>query len=98
MCIQFFIRNPFYPPLRPGYHCLYKPCRLPLHNIASFVISVVYSVGYPIIYPLIRAIFAKECGVERLEARPYLLDYPYKIKVILAVRVQGNKAACNFYI
>ena len=51
------------------------------------MVPVVYLVGYPVIYPIIKTIFAKESGVKRLETRGYLLDYPYKTKVILTVRV-----------
>ena len=35
------------------------------------MVPVVYPVGYPVIYLIIKAIFAKECGVKRLEARAY---------------------------
>ena len=51
------------------------------------MVPVVYLVGYPVIYFIIKTIFAKEYGVKYLEMRIYLLDYLYKIKVILAVRV-----------
>ena len=51
-------------------------------------------VVYPVIHPIIRTIFAKESGVERLEMRACLLDNPYKIGVILAVRVTG-RVACK---
>ena len=54
------------------------------------MVPVVYPVGYPVICPTIRMIFAKESGVERLEARACLLDNPYKIGVILAVRIYGD--------
>ena len=43
------------------------------------------SVVYFVIYPVIMAIFAKEYGVKRLKIRAYLLNYPYEMKVILAV-------------
>ena len=56
------------------------------------------SVVYPVIYPIIKTIFAKENGVKRLETRAYLLDNPYKIGVILAVRIYSNKAHCYFRV
>ena len=62
------------------------------------MVLVIYSVNYPVIYPIIKIIFAKEYGIKRLEIRVYLLDYPYKIRVILAVRVEGNEVVCNFCI
>ena len=54
------------------------------------MVPVVYPVGYPVIYPIIKTIFTKESGVERLETRPCLLDNPYKIGVILAVRIYND--------
>ena len=59
------------------------------------MVPVVYFIGYPVIYFIIKAIFAKESGVERLKARARLLDNLYKIGVILAVRIHGNMA--NYY-
>ena len=53
---------------------------------------------YPVIYPIIKTIFAKESGVERLETRARLLDNPYKIGIILAVRIHNNKATRYFRI
>ena len=50
------------------------------------------SVVYPVIYFIIKTIFAKKCKVKRLEMQAYLLDYFYKIRVILAIRVQSNEA------
>ena len=55
-------------------------------------------VVYPVIYFIIRTIFAKESGVECLEMRAYLLDNPYKIGVILAVRIYSNKVICYFRV
>ena len=54
------------------------------------MVPVVYPVNYPVIRPIIKTIFAKESGVKRLEARAYLLDNPYKIGVILAVRIYSD--------
>ena len=48
---------------------------------------MIYPVSYPVIYPIIKMIFAKEYGVKRLETQAYLLNHPYNMKVILAVRV-----------
>ena len=62
------------------------------------MVPVVYSVSYPVIYLIIKTIFTKESGVERLETRAYLLNNPYKIGVILAVRIYGNKVTCYFRI
>ena len=53
---------------------------------------------HPVIYPIIRTIFAKESGIKRLEMRACLLDNPYKIGVILAVRIYGNKVIYYFRI
>ena len=55
-------------------------------------------VVYPVIYFIIKTIFAKESGVERLETRACLLDNLYKIGVILAVRIYGNKVIYYFRI
>ena len=52
---------------------------------------------YPVICFIIRTIFAKESGIKRLETRAYLLNNPYKIKVILAIRIH-NKAIYYFRI
>ena len=62
------------------------------------MVLVIHPVGYPVICLIIRTIFAKESGVERLETRACLLDNPYKIGVILAVRIYGNKAICYFRV
>ena len=62
------------------------------------MVLVIHPVGYPIICPIIRMIFAKESGVERLKTRVYLLNNPYKIGVILAVRIYSNKVTCYFCI
>ena len=62
------------------------------------MVPVVYPVGYPVIDSIMKTIFAKESGVKRLETRAYLLDYPYKIGVILAVRIYSNKITCYFRI
>ena len=62
------------------------------------MVPVVHSVDYLVIYLIIRTIFAKESGVERLEARARLLDNLYKIGVILAIRIYGDKVICYFRI
>ena len=62
------------------------------------MVLVVYPVSYSVIYPIIKIIFAKESGVKRLETRAYLLDNPYKIGVILAVRIYSNKVICYFRV
>ena len=62
------------------------------------MVLVVYPVNYLVIYPIMKTIFVKESRVKRLEIRAYLLDYIYKIKVILAVRVSSNEVICDFYI
>ena len=51
------------------------------------MVLVIYPVNYPVIYSIIKTIFAKEYRVNRLETRAYLFNHPYKIKVILTVRV-----------
>ena len=48
---------------------------------------MIYLINYPVIYFIIKTIFTKECGIKRLKISTYLLNHPYKIKVILAVRV-----------
>ena len=45
-----------------------------------------------------KTIFAREYKIKRLEIQTYLLNYLYKTRIILAVRVQGNKAIYYFYI
>ena len=50
------------------------------------------------IYPNIKAVSIKEYGVKCLEARVYLLDYPYKIEVILAVKIYSNKVTYYFRV
>ena len=60
------------------------------------MVLVVHPVNYPVIRPIIKTIFAKENGVKRLETRAYLLNNPYKIGVILAVRIHNNKATHYF--
>ena len=62
------------------------------------MVPVVYPVNYPVIYFIIRTIFAKESGVKRLEMRICLLDNPYKIGVILAVRIYSNKVTYYFRV
>ena len=62
------------------------------------MVPVVYPVGYPVICLIIRTIFAKKSGVKRLETQVYLLNNPYKIGVILAVRIHSNKATYYFRI
>ena len=61
-----------------------------MHNIASSMA--------PVIYSEIKAISIGECRVKYLEAWAYLLDYPYKIGVILAVRIHNNKVPYYFRI
>ena len=56
-----------------------------MHSITSSVIPVIYLVSYLIIYPIIKMIFIKKYRVKRLKTKTYLLNHPYKIKVILAV-------------
>ena len=51
------------------------------------MVPVIYPINYPVIYPIIKTIFAKENGIKYLEMRAYLLNYPYKIKVILTGQV-----------
>ena len=60
------------------------------------MVSVIYPIGYPVICFIIKPIFAKESGVKRLETRAYLLNNPYKIGVILAVRIYSNKVIYYF--
>ena len=62
------------------------------------MVPVVYPVGYPVIYFIIKIIFAKESEIKRLEMRACLLDNPYKIGVILAIRIYGNKVICYFRV
>ena len=62
------------------------------------MIPVVHPAGYPVIYLIIKTIFAKESGVKRLETQARLLDNPYKIGVILAVRIHNNKVICYFRV
>ena len=62
------------------------------------MVPVVYPVNYPVIYPIIKTIFAKESGIKRLKIRAYLLDNPYKIGVILAVRIYSNKVIYYFRV
>ena len=62
------------------------------------MVLVVYSVNYPVIYLIIKTISVKECGVKRLKTRVCLLNYSYKIKVILAVRVQGDEVVYYFCV
>ena len=62
------------------------------------MVPVIYPVNYLVIYSIIKIIFAKKYKIKRLKTRAYLLNYLNKIKVILAVRAQGNKAIYYFYI
>ena len=62
------------------------------------MVSVIRPVDYPIIYFIIKTIFAKESGIKRLKTRARLLDNPYKIRVILAVRIYGNKVTYYFRV
>ena len=62
------------------------------------MVPVVHPVNYPVIHFIIRTIFAKENGVKHLETRTYLLNNPYKIGVILAVRIYGNKVTYYFRV
>ena len=52
----------------------------------------------PIIHLIIRTIFAKENGIKHLETQTRLLNNPYKIGVILAIRIHNNKATYYFRI
>ena len=52
----------------------------------------------PVIYSKIKAISTEEYRVKYLEAWAYLSNYPYKIGVILAIRIHGNKATYYFRI
>ena len=51
-----------------------------------------------VIYSEIKTIFTGERGVKYLEAWAYLLDYLYKMGVILAVRIYNNKAIRYFRV
>ena len=62
------------------------------------MVPVVYPKNYPVIYHIIKIIFAKESGIKRLEVRARLLNNPYKIGVILAVRIYGNKVTYYFCV
>ena len=62
------------------------------------MVPVVHPVGYPVIYLIIKTIFAKESGVKRLETQARLLNNPYKIGVILAVRIYNNKVTYYFCV
>ena len=62
------------------------------------MVPVVYPVNYLVIYFIIKIIFTKESGVKRLETRACLLNNPYKIGVILAVRIYGNKVIYYFRV
>ena len=59
---------------------------------------MIYPVNYPVIYSIIRTIFVKENGVKRLQIQAYLLNNSYKIGVILAVRIYGNKVTYYFCV
>ena len=50
------------------------------------------------IYPEIKVVSTKEYGIKYLKAWARLLNYPYKIRVILAVRIHGNKTGYYFRI
>ena len=62
------------------------------------MVHVVHPVNYPVIYPIIKTIFTKESGIKRLETQTRLLNNPYKIGVILAVRIHNNKPTYYFRI
>ena len=62
------------------------------------MVPVVYLVNYPVIRPIIKIIFAKESGIKRLKTQTYLLNNPYKIGVILTVRIHNNKATYYFRV
>ena len=98
MCVQFFLKNPFYPPLQRNYHRFCGTYKFPLYSIASSVVPVVYPINYLVIYFIIRIIFTKEYRFKRLKTQAYLLNHPYKIRVILAVWAQATKAIYYFYI
>ena len=59
----------------------------PVRDPTSSMVFVVYPVNYFIIYFIIKAIFTEKYRIKYLKTRAYLLDYLYKIQVILAVRV-----------
>ena len=62
------------------------------------MVPVVHPVGYPVIYPIIKIIFTKESGIKRLKIQARLLNNPYKIGVILAVRIYSNKVTYYFCV
>ena len=62
------------------------------------MVPVVHPVNYPVIRLIIRTIFAKENGVKRLETQACLLNNPYKIGVILAIRIYNNKITYYFRV
>ena len=51
-----------------------------------------------VIYPEIKVVSTEEYAVKYLKAWAYLLDYLYKIGVILAVRIHDYKVICYFRI
>ena len=55
------------------------------------------SISYPVIYFTIKTIFTEENRIKRLETQVCLLDNPYKIGVILAVRIYNNKAIVTMW-
>ena len=52
----------------------------------------------PVIYPEIKTVFTEEYGIKCLKVEARLLDYPYKIGVILAVRIYSDKVICYFRV
>ena len=62
------------------------------------MVPVVHPVSYPVIYLIIKTIFAKKNGIKRLKTQARLLNNPYKIGVILAVRIHNNKTTYYFRV
>ena len=90
MRLPFFLWNLFRLLLGARYRRPQGTYGLPLYNITSFVALV--------IYPEIKAVPTRKCGIKCLEAWIDLLDYPYKIGVILAVRIYSNKVIYYFRV
>ena len=51
-----------------------------------------------VIYPEIKAVFTEEYGVKYLETQACLLNYPYKIGVILAIQIYSDKVTYYFRV
>ena len=52
----------------------------------------------PVIYSEIKTISIEEYKIKYLKAWARLLNYPYKIRVILAVRIYSNKVTYYFRV